>query len=112
MTFSKTSLRTFSLCALPALALMVGGCEVDVEDEGALPSVDVEGDSGQMPKYEVNQTQEGRMPSIDDVDADSGRLPEVDVRGPDVEIGTEQKEVTVPDIDVTMPDDRDDATNN
>lgn len=66
-----------------SMALM--GCDVDVEDEGKLPEVDV--------------------------DAEPGELPDVDVRGPDVEVDSEQKEIEVPDVDVeteketiTVPD--------
>ncbi|HSN70960.1 MAG TPA: hypothetical protein VLT59_05600, partial [Steroidobacteraceae bacterium] len=58
---------------------------------------------GNLPEYEVRQTEEGRAPDID-VDAEGGRLPEYDVETPDVDVGTEEKTITVPDVDVTMPD--------
>lgn len=58
-------------------ALAIAACEVDVEDDGELPNVDV------------------------DVSADSGKLPEVEVRGPDVKFGKKDVEVEVPDVDVT-----------
>lgn len=48
------------------------GCDVDVEDEGKLPDVEVE----------------------------PGKMPDVDVRGPDVDVDMEKKEVEVPDVDV------------
>lgn len=54
------------------LAIGLAGCEVDVEDPGEAPSVDVE----------------------------PGESPEVDVRGPEVDVETERKRVTVPDVDV------------
>lgn len=72
-------------CATTVLALgaTLGGCDVDVEDEGELPKVKVE----------------------------RGRAPDIDVHGPDVDVGTKEKTVTVPDIDVdteerdiTVPD--------
>ena len=53
------------------------GCDVDVKEEGRAPDVDVA--------------------------VDPGKLPEVDARGPDVDVGTEKKEITVPDVDVDVP---------
>jgi hypothetical protein len=63
-----------------AAALMIGfaGCDVDVEDKGSLPDVDVEG----------------------------GEMPEIDVDAADVDVGMEEVEVQVPDVDVTFPDDK------
>jgi len=66
--------------ALP-LTFAIVGCDVDVKDEGELPDVDVE----------------------------PGRMPDVDVKGPDIDIGTKEKEITVPDVDlekkkITVPD--------
>jgi hypothetical protein len=65
------------------VAFTLAGCDVDVEDEGELPKVKVE----------------------------PGRAPDVDVRGPDVHVGSKETTVTVPDIDVdtketdiTVPD--------
>ncbi|WP_373491019.1 hypothetical protein [Parasphingorhabdus sp.] len=56
---------------------------------------------------EANVTEEGEMPSMDvDVSGDAGELPEVDVKTADVEIGTEEKTIEVPDVDVTMPSDQ------
>ena len=76
-------LKTLMSTCLPALALGIVGCDVDVEDTGKLPEVEVK----------------------------EGELPDVDVTTPDVEVGTEEKQVTVPDIDVdteettvTVPD--------
>jgi len=90
---------------LAAFALLLAGCEADVEKEGELPSVDVDAESGQVPKYDVEQTQEGELPSVD-VDAEPGRLPEVEVRGPDVEVERDTVEVPVPDVDVEMPEEQ------
>jgi len=89
------------ILALPVI-FWVGACEMDVEEKGEMPSVDVDAKSGQLPEYEVVKKQEGEMPQVD-VDAESGKLPEVEVRGPDVEVETETVEVPVPDVDVDMP---------
>lgn len=96
---------TFLLLALSGA--MVVGCEVEVEDKGSLPDVDVEADAGQMPEYEIKKTQEGEMPSLD-IDAEGGKLPDVDVETADVEVEMVEKTIKVPDISVEMPDDEDD----
>ena len=95
------TLFSILLSTLLAVALL-GGCDVDVEDKGELPSVDVDADPGQLPQYEVEKTREGRAPDVD-VQASPGRLPEVDVRGPDVDVGTQPLTVPVPDVDVDLP---------
>ena len=72
-----------------ACSLLVGclgfiaGCDVDVKDDGELPKVDV----------------------------DPGRAPEVDVRGPDINVETEEKTITVPDIDVDVPEEHENEPN-
>jgi len=71
---------------LMALALLFGfafGCTVEQTEEGELP------------EYEVEQTEEGN-------------LPEYDVDAADVEIGTEEKTITVPDVDIEPPEEDDD----
>ena len=71
---------------LMALALLFGfafGCTVEQTEEGELP------------EYEVEQTEEGN-------------LPEYDVDAADVEIGAEEKTITVPDIDIEPPEEDDD----
>lgn len=50
----------------------------------------------------VRQTEEGEMPDVD-VSAEGGNLPEYDVDAADVDVTTEKREVTVPDVDVNMP---------
>lgn len=55
-----------------------------------------------MTACDVDQTEEGEMP---DIEVEEGQLPAYDVDGPEVEI-TEDT-VTVPDVDVTIPDDDD-----
>ena len=87
------------LLGLAAAAFVpLAGCDVDVKDEGKLPDVDV------------------------DVQTEPGKAPDVDVHGPDVDVGTkeetvtvptdvdvktEKKKITVPDIDVNVPDEND-----
>lgn len=50
----------------------------------------------------VRQTEEGEMPDVD-VSAEGGKMPEYDVDAADVDVKTEKREVTVPDVDVNMP---------
>jgi hypothetical protein len=61
---------------IPILSLTLAGCDVDVQDKGKLPEVEVK----------------------------EGRMPDVDVRGPEVEVDREILEVPVPDVDVKIPD--------
>ena len=68
------------LLALGASAIALGGCQAE-------------------------QTQEGELPDVD-VTAEGGQLPEYDVETADVDVGTREETVTVPDIDVTMPDEQ------
>lgn len=55
----------------------------------------------------VEQTEEGDLPEYDVEQTDEGNLPEYDVDAADVEITTETREITVPDVDVepAEPDD-------
>lgn len=56
---------------------------------------------------EANVTEEGEMPTMDvDVSGDAGKLPDVEVKTADIEVGTEEKTIEVPDVDVTMPSDQ------
>jgi hypothetical protein len=48
---------------------------------------------------QVTQTEEGEMP---EVEVKEGKLPEYDVDGPDIDVGTKETEVTVPDVDVSV----------
>lgn len=68
------------LLALGASAIALGGCQAEQTQEGELPDVDVAVEGGQLPEYEVETA--------------------------DVEVGTREETVTVPDIDVTMPDEQ------
>lgn len=51
---------------------------------------------------DVDQTKEGEMPDVD-VNASGGQLPEFNVEGPEVNVGTENKTVQVPTVDVDVP---------
>jgi hypothetical protein len=55
---------------------------------------------------DVDQTEEGDMP---DVTVEEGNLPEYEVDAAEVDVGTEEVTVEVPDVDVTMPEDDGDA---
>ncbi|MEZ6145390.1 MAG: hypothetical protein R3B91_08145 [Planctomycetaceae bacterium] len=68
----KPTLTTLFFASLCAITLP--GCDVDVEDPGALPTVDIE----------------------------PGEAPDVDVHGPEVDVHAEEETVTVPDVDVEM----------
>lgn len=83
-----------------SIVTVMAGCDVEKKEDGEMPDVNVDG--GQMPEYEVRKTQEGEMP---DVDVEGGNMPDYDVDGPDVDVGTKKKEVTVPTVDVDLPDD-------
>lgn len=75
-------MKKFSIAAILAAGLALTACEANVTEEGEMPSMDV------------------------DVSGDAGNLPEIDVETADVEIGTEEKTIEVPDVDVTMPDEK------
>jgi len=59
---------------------------------------------------DVDQTKEGEMPDVD-VNASGGQLPEFNVEGPSVDVGTENKTVEVPTVDVDIPDEAEGNTN-
>ena len=60
---------------------------------------------------DVDQTKEGALPDVD-VNATGGAVPEFNVEGPDVNVGTENKTVQVPTVDVDVPDEAEgNATN-
>lgn len=49
----------------------------------------------------VEQTEEGELP---EVEVEGGNMPEYDVDAADVEVGTEERTITVPDIDIEPPE--------
>lgn len=59
-----------------------------------------------MTACDVDQTKEGELPDVD-VNASGGQLPEFNVEGPTVNVGTENKTIQVPTIDVDAPKDAD-----
>ena len=64
-----------------------------------------------MAACDVDQTKEGEMPDVD-VNASGGQLPEFNVEGPEVNVGTENKTVQVPTVDVDVPDEDENNTTN
>ena len=60
---------------------------------------------------DVDQTKEGEMPDVD-VNASGGQLPEFNVEGPTVNVGTENKTIEVPTVDVDVPDEAEGNTTN
>ncbi len=48
---------------------------------------------------DVEQTREAKLP---DVDVEGGQAPAYDVDAPDVDVGTQERTVTVPDVDVDV----------
>ena len=55
---------------------------------------------------DVDQTKEGELPEVE-VNASGGELPEFEVEGPTVNVGTENKTIQVPTVDVDAPKDAD-----
>ena len=70
--------------ALSSLLFLGVACTVEKTEEG------------QLPEYKVEKTQEGN-------------LPKYDVDPAEVEVGTQEKTITVPDVDIKAPDEDDDA---
>lgn len=69
--------NTWKFLLITALATGLAACDVEQEQEGDLPDVDVQAEEGQLPEY--------------------------DVETPDVEV--RQDTVTVPEIDIEEPGD-------
>jgi hypothetical protein len=73
---------------------MALGCDLDVKDAGQLPQVEIKN---------------GRIPDIDvhgpDVDVHQ-KQQEIEVPT-DVDVQTEKRTITVPDVDVTIPQEGD-----
>jgi len=84
-----------------AATILVAGCDIEKEQDGELPNVDMSYQEGELPEYEVTKTQEGRLPDVD-VNVEGGQLPKYDIDTADVNIGTKEVEVSVPDVDVEM----------
>lgn len=85
------SFRTLTTLLFGGLLMTgLGGCDVDVEDPGKMPDVDVT--PGEAPDVDVHG------PEVD-VDEEKETI-----TVPDVDVETEEKTVTVPDIDVDIPE--------
>ena len=58
--------------------------------------------AGGLAACDVDQTKNAQLPDVD-VNATGGQLPEFNVTPPEVSVGTENKTVEVPDVDVKVP---------
>jgi hypothetical protein len=70
---------TLSAALVTAAAFGLAACDVQKTQEGSV----------QAPKYEVTKKQEGNV-----------QMPKYDVKTPDVNVSTTEKQVTVPNVDV------------
>lgn len=98
---NKAILKSAALIGAFGAVLTLGACSVEKTQEGELPEVDVQAKSGQLPQYEVETA-----------DVEIGTR-EAQVTVPDVDVDVTRKEtsVTVPEVDVKMPDEQRDADN-
>ena len=87
------------VAVVAAVAIWLGVVLIDVEQtaETQLPEVDINVEPGQMPAFEAE------VGSIELTEQD------VEVTVPEVEIGTTQEIVTLPDIEINRPDEAEDA---
>lgn len=100
--------RLMLLGAMLACGSLLAGCTVEQTEEGEVPNVDVSGDPGALPAYDVDvtQTEEAEAPDLD-VAVEGGKVPAYDVDPAEVEIGTREVDVTVPTVDVDTEEDPD-----
>jgi membrane-bound lytic murein transglycosylase B len=85
------SIRLSLVCtAAAATVLSLASCRVKQTQEAKAPEVEVK--EGQMPKYDVDAAKVTVQPQQKEI-----TVPKVT---------TEQRTITVPDVDVTMPDDQ------
>jgi hypothetical protein len=82
-------IRRLAITIFIVTLLPLAACRIEQEREGELPDVDIEG--GQLPRYDVE-------PLDVEIDTETTR-----VRVP-TGIETEEREVTIPDVDVNPPD--------
>lgn len=85
-------MRTLFLLVFSA-TLFLSACEIKQKESGELPKVDVTAEEGKFPKYEVDWAK-----------VDVGTTTRT-VKVPKVVVVMEEQEVTVPYIDVKMPND-------
>lgn len=85
-------MKKLFLLALSAVLFLMS-CEIKQKEEGKLPDVDINTESGKLPKYEVDWAK-----------VDVGTTTRT-IKVPKVVVVMEEKEVSVPYIDVKMPAD-------
>ena len=66
--------------------------DVDVDDAGELPSVEVDAEAGELPKVDVD---------VADVDV---RMEDTEVKVPDVDVEMEEATIPLPNVDIDQPD--------
>lgn len=74
--------------AFAALTLI----DVDVDDAGELPSVEIDAEGGELPEVDVD---------VADVDV---KMKETSVKVPDVDVDMKETEISLPTIDIDQPD--------
>lgn len=77
-TLQHRIIRSLATLSVAAACLGLAACEVEKKQEGEMPKVNVEG----------------------------GKMPEYDVKGPDVKVEQQKKEITVPDVDIVTPEEK------
>ncbi len=58
--------------------------------------------AGGLAACDVDQTKNAQLPDVD-VNVTGGQVPEFNVTPPEVPLGTENKTIEVPDVDVKVP---------
>ncbi len=58
--------------------------------------------AGGLAACDVDQTKNAQLPDVD-VNVTGGQVPEFNVTPPEVTVGTENKTIEVPDVDVKVP---------
>lgn len=91
--------RPVLLLPLALLLVVSTGCRVEKEQAGEAPEVDVNVEPGKLPEYEV----EG--PEVD------VGTQEKTITVPEVEVTQEEKTITAPDVDIQLPTDEDSPEN-
>jgi hypothetical protein len=81
------------------LALPLVGCQVEQTEEGEMPEITAEG--GNLPEYDV-----------DAAEVEIGTEPATVEVPTDIDVTTEEREISVPDVDVNPPADDDDEVDN
>jgi hypothetical protein len=96
---NKAILKSAALFAALGSVLSLSACNVEKTEEGELPEVDVNAKSGQLPAYEVETAE---------VDVGTKQA-KVNVPDVDVDVSSNEATVPVPDVDVKMPEENDAA---